>query len=130
MDVIARATLDTGRENYPVQLTANFVKNTDATTAEDTGVWLTAAYGQASQPKSYRFAYAYARIEEDAVLSAFTFSDSPGRNIWMHRTVVSYMAAPRVHLDFMGIFTKRLLTAPDELNALLKRTQLDARISF
>ncbi len=130
VDVIARATFDTGRPNYPVQLTANFVKNTDAASNEDSGVWITAAYGQASVPKSVRLAYTYARIEQDAVLSAFTFSDSPGTNIWMHRPTVSYMIAPRVHLDFIGIFTKKLLVGPGELNTLLKRTQLDARIAF
>ena len=130
VDVVARATLHTGRPGYPVQLTTNVVKNTDAATDEDFGVWLTAAYGQAAQPRSYRLAYTFARIEQDAVLSAFTFSDSPGTNIWMHRTTLSYRVAARIHIDFIGIFTKKLLEAPGELNTLLKRTQLDTRISF
>ena len=130
VDVIARATLETGRENYPVQLTANFVKNTEAAHDDDSGLWLMASYGQASQPKSYQLGYTYARIEEDAVLSAFTFSDNPGTNMWMHRTTVSYMIARRVHLDFTGIFTKKLNVGPNDPNNLLKRTQLDARISF
>ena len=130
VDVVAQATLDTGRPSYPVQLTANVVKNTDAVTNEDLGIWVTAAYGLASQPKSYRLAHTFARIEQDAALSMFNFSDMPGTNIWMHRTVVSYMVAPRVHLDFTSIFTKKLLVAPGELNTLLKRTQIDARISF
>ena len=130
VDLIARATFDTGRATYPVQLTANWVTNTQAATSEDSGIWLTAAYGQASEPKTYRLAYTFARIEQDAVLSALTFSDSPGTNIKMSRVTVSYMVLPRLHLDFIGIFTTKLLVEPGDPNNLLKRTQLDARISF
>ncbi len=130
VDVIARATFDTGRQNYPAQFTANVVKNTDAGSDDDRGVWLTAAYGSASTPRTYRLAYTLARIERDAVVSTFNFSDAPGTNIRMHRTVVSYMVARGVHLDFIGIFTKKLLVAPGELNSLLKRTQLDMRFAF
>ncbi len=130
VDVIARATFDIGRPNYPVQFTANFVKNTDAGSDDDRGVWLTAAYGRASTPRTYRLAYTLARIERDAVLSTFNFSDAPGTNMRMHRTVVSYMLARGVHLDFIGIFTKKLMVAPGELNTLLKRTQLDVRFAF
>ena len=130
IDVIAQATLDTGRPNYPLQLTADWVKNTRATTGEDAGIWLTAAYGQASQPRTYRLVYTFARIEEDAVLSAFTFSDSPGTNIRMNRVTVSYMVMPRLHLDFIGILTTKLLVEPGDPDSLLKRTQLDVRMSF
>jgi hypothetical protein len=130
IDVIGRATLDTGRPDYPVQFTVNFVKNIDAVTDEDAGIWVTAAYGRASEPRSYRLAYTFARVEEDAVLSALNFSDMPGTNLKMHRVVVSYMVAPRVHLDFTGIFTTRLTVAPGALNTVLKRPQVDMRFSF
>jgi len=35
-----------------------------------------------------------------------------------------------VHLDFTGIFTKKLAVSAGASNKLLKRTQLDARVSF
>ncbi len=130
VDVIARATFDTGREHYPLQLVANVVKNIDAASDEDRGVWLTVAYGSASAPRTYRLDYTYAHIERDAVLSVFTFSDSLATNTWMHRSTVTYMVAPHVHLDFIGIFSKKLVTAPGELNTLLKRTHVDVRLSF
>ena len=130
VDVIGRATLDTGRPNYPVQLTVDFVKNIDAATGEDSGLWMTAAYGQASEPKSYRLAYTYARVEQDAVLSALNFSDMPGTNLKMHRVVLSYMVAPRVHLDFTAIFTRKLQLSPGERDTLLRRPQIDMRFSF
>jgi hypothetical protein len=111
-------------------LTANFVKNTKAATSEDYGYWLTAAYGSASEPGAFQLSYTYAHIEREAVLSVFTFSDTPGTNIEMHQPVISYMIAPRVHLDFTGIFTKKLAVSAGASNKLLKRTQLDARVSF
>ncbi len=130
VDLIARGTFDTGRANYPIELTANFVKNTKAATSEDYGYWLTAAYGSASEPGAFQLSYTYAHIEREAVLSVFTFSDTPGTNIEMHQPIISYMIAPRVHLDFTGIFTKKLAVSAGASNKLLKRTQLDARVSF
>mgnify|MGYP000002178703 FL=1 len=130
VDLIANGTFDTGRSDYPIELTANFVKNTKAETSEDFGYWLTAAYGSASKPGTFQLSYTYAHIEREAVLSVFTFSDTPGTNIQMHQPVISYMIAPRVHLDFTGIFTKKLAVSASASNKLLKRTQLDARVSF
>jgi hypothetical protein len=54
----------------------------------------------------------------------------PGTNLKMHRVVVSDMVAQGVHLDFKGIFTRKLRLSPGEGDLLLKRPQVDVRFSF
>ena len=130
LDIIARATVSTGHPSYPLQLTANMVKNTKAATDEDFGIWVTAAIGRASEPGSFQVTYTFARVERDAALSAFSYSDNRGTNVSMHEPTVSYMVAPGIHVDFNVVLTKRLSIAAGQLNTLHKRTRLDARISF
>ena len=130
LDIIARATVSTGHPGYPLQLTANMVKNTKAATDEDFGIWLTAAVGRASEPRSFQFTYTFARVEREAALSAFSYSDNRGTNVSMHEPTVSYMVAPGIHIDFNVVLTKRLSIAAGQLNTLHKRTRLDARIAF
>ena len=106
------------------------VKNTKAVTDEDFGIWLTAAVGRASEPRSFQFTYTFARVEREAALSAFSYSDNRGTNVSMHEPTVSYMVAPGIHIDFNVVLTKRLSIAAGQLNTLHKRTRLDARIAF
>ena len=130
LDIIARATVSTGHPGYPLQFTANMVKNTKAVTDEDFGIWVTAVLGLASEPGSFQFTYTFARVERDAALSAFSYSDNRGTNVSMHEPTVSYMVAPGIHIDFNVVFTKTLSIAAGQLNTLHKRPRLDVRISF
>jgi hypothetical protein len=131
VDAIAQATFKTGRANYPLVASADFVVNIRAASDRDAGLWLTAEYGTASTPGTFAATYTYARIEQDAVLSAFNYSDMvPATNVVTSIGTFSYMAARRVHFDFTAIWTKLLELEPAQPNPLTTRIQIDARVSF
>jgi hypothetical protein len=128
VDVIVQADLETGRRAYPVTLLADLVTNTGAANgSEDTGVWLVAGYGRAAEPKTYAVIYTFARIERDAVVSTFNFSDIPHTNSRVHMVGLSYMPVRRVNLDATAIFSN-VLDGPPE--PWLTRLQVDARFTF
>ncbi|HUE89642.1 MAG TPA: putative porin [Vicinamibacterales bacterium] len=131
VDAIAQMTFDTGRPQYPLTLLADYVVNTRAADDEDSGIWLVGSYGRAASVKAYSVSYTFARIERDAVVSAFNFSDmGPASNVVMNMASFSFMPINRLNLDATAIFTRRLRVPAGDPNALLKRIQVDARISF
>lgn len=131
VDVIAQMTVNTGRPQYPLTLLADYVVNTRAADDQDTGIWLVGSYGRAASLKAYSVSYTFARIERDAVVSAFNFSDmGPATNVVMNMAAFSFMPINRLNLDATAILTRRLRVPTGDANALLKRIQIDARISF
>ncbi len=63
---------------FPIGLFGNYVKNTVASTSNDTG-WLAGfKLNQAKDPGSWEFSYNYRDLQADAVLGAFTDSDFIG----------------------------------------------------
>lgn len=130
IDTIATGTVVTRWPNYPVTLLADFVRNVDAATDQDTGAWVTAGVGRAATPKTAAFTYTYGRIEQDAVMRTFNFSDIPGTNVSMNMLAASYMPAPRLNIDFTTILTKPLVSTPGPAANMLTRIQLDARVTF
>lgn len=131
VDFITQATFDTGRTDYPLQAVADFVVNTKAANSDDTGVWLAGSYGRAATPKTYAVTYTFARVERDAVVSAYNFSDmGPASNVFMNMATFSYAPKSRVNLDFIAILTKLIDVPVGGTNPLLKRIQIDARVGF
>jgi hypothetical protein len=131
VDAVAQVTLDTGRPHYPLTVLADFVVNTRAVDDEASGIWLVGSYGRAASLKTYSVSYSFARIERDAVLSAFNFSDmGPATNVVMNMASFSFMPINRLNLDATAILTRRLRVPAGDPNALLTRIQIDARISF
>jgi hypothetical protein len=130
VDVIVRASLVTRDKRYPVTLLVDWVTNTDAATPEDTGVWAFVGLGEAAEARTFSAGYTFARIEQDAVLGGFNFSDMPASNVRMSMVHLSYAPRARVNLDFTGIFTTRLTVAAGVSNHLLKRIQADVRVRF
>jgi hypothetical protein len=130
VDFIVRATLVTPRQQYPVQVVFDIVKNTRATDDEDLGVMAGVTYGRATEPRTWAAGYTFARIERDAVVSSFAFSDIPASNVRLHRVSWSIGLARRVALDVTGLFTKRLIVAAGAGNVLLTRLQGDLRVGF
>lgn len=131
VDTIAQWTLDTGRADYPLTVTSDVVFNTRAVDEEDTGVWLTGSYGRAAVVNGWSVAYTFARVERDAVLSAYNFSDmGPASNVVMNMTTFSFMPKNRLNLDVIAILTRLLEAPPDASNPMLKRIQIDARVTF
>ena len=130
VDVIGQVTLATARPDYPLRLLADWVTNTRAAGDAETGIWVEAEYGRAARPTTYAVGYTFARVEQDAVLSPFIFSDMPGSNLWLHMVEASYMPQPRLNLDLTLHFSKRLVIAPGASNTWLLRPHIAARIEF
>jgi hypothetical protein len=134
VDSIVQATFDTGRADYPFVVLADFVVNTRAAADEDTGFWLVGTYGRAGALNTYAVSYTFGRVERDAVVSAFNFSDmGPATNVTMNMLTFSFKPADRLNLDFTAILTTPLVRPPGiptSGDASLKRIQLDARVGF
>jgi hypothetical protein len=131
VDVIGQVTFNTGRSQYPLVALADYVKNTRAIDDEDTGLWLAGTYGRAAAVNTYSVGYTFARVERDAVVTAYNFSDmGPASNVVMNMATFSFMPKNRVNLDFIGILTKLLDVPAGSANPILKRIQVDARVTF
>ncbi len=131
VDLIGQVTFNTGRPQYPFAALADVVVNTRAAGSDNSGVWIAGSYGRATTVKTYAATYTFARVERDAVVSAYNFSDmSPATNVVMNMATFSYMPKNRVNLDFIAILTRRIDVPMGEGNSLLKRIQVDARVSF
>lgn len=131
IDLIGQVTFDTGRPQYPFVALADIVKNTRAATDDDSGVWVVGSYGRAATAKTYLASYTFARVERDAVLSAYNFSDmQPASNVVMNMATFSYSPKNRVNLDFIAILTKLIDPPATNRNPILKRIQIDARVAF
>jgi hypothetical protein len=82
-------------------------------------------------PRTYALSYTFARVERDAVISAFNYSDmGPATNVMMNLAALSYAPANRVNLDVTAILTRLLDVPLAARNPVLTRVQLDARVSF
>jgi hypothetical protein len=86
-----------------------------------------------------QFGYTFMRIEKDAVLTPFNFSDiSQQSDMRGHRFGFSYAADPHVVFTVTGIITERLSgllgpfvpTPPGSLNRPTTRFQLDTVLRF
>jgi hypothetical protein len=86
-----------------------------------------------------QFGYTFLRIEKDAVLTPFNFSDiTQQSDMRGHRLQFSYAADPRVTFSVIGIVTQRLNgvlgafspTPLGSLNRATTRLQFDTVIRF
>ena len=122
VDVIAEATIHTGKAAYPLRLLADFARNTRAATDQNSGLWIEAAYGSPGPTGSWGAGYTSAWVEQDATPSAFVFSDMPGTNTRLHMIETSYVLKTGMSLDATLHLTKRLAVerASDPNNWLLR----------
>jgi hypothetical protein len=153
VDLLARLELKHSKR-FPVMLLFNFVTNTqthDVVTAgpgganlilpnkENNGFWGEVQVGQTRARGDMLFGYTFLRVEKDAVLTPFNFSDiTQQSDMRVHRFVLAYAADPRVTLSLTGIVTQRLhgllgpfaVTPPGSLNRATTRLQFDTAIRF
>jgi hypothetical protein len=152
VDLIARLELRYSKR-FPVTVIADFVTNTqthDVVTAlgtteiilpnhENNGLWAEVQVGQTRAKGDMQFGYTFMRIEKDAVLTPFNFSDvSQQSDMRGHRFGFSYAADPRVIFTVTGIITERLRgllgpfvpTPPGSLNRATTRLQFDTTLRF
>jgi hypothetical protein len=162
VDLIGQLNLTTPSARLPFMLLFDFVTNTqthDVVTAgpggadlllpnhEGQGYWAEFQLGKdvlrLPVDKIARgdaaFNYTFIRIEKDAVLTPFNFSDiAQPSDVRVHRFIVAYAVDPHVTLSFTSNFTQRphgLLgafasTPPGSLNRTTTRLQLDTILRF
>jgi hypothetical protein len=130
VDVIAEATFQTGRADYPVRFLVDVAHNTQAENDRDSGFWVEAEYGRPRAANTWGAGYTYGWIQQDVTPSAFVFSDMPGTNLRLHMVEASYVPKPGLSLDLTLHISKRLEPAPSELDTWLSRLHLAAVIRF
>jgi hypothetical protein len=153
VDMLARLELKQSKR-WPVALLVNFVANTqahDVVTAgpgganlilpnhENQGFWGEVQVGQSKARGDMQLGYTFLRIEKDAVLTPFNFSDvTQQSDMRGHRFQFAYTADPRVTFSVTGIVTERLngllgpfaATPSGSLNRSTFRLQFDTVLKF
>jgi uncharacterized coiled-coil protein SlyX len=153
VDLLARLEFKQSKR-FPVTVLLNFVTNTqvhDVVTAgpagadliipnnEKHGFWGEVQVGSTKARGDIQLGYTFLRIQKDAVLTPFNFSDvTQQSDLRGHRFQFAYAADPRVTLTATGIITERpngLLgpfapTPPGSLNRSTFRLQFDTVVKF
>lgn len=146
LDTIARLDVNTWSSRWPLMLQFNFASNTRACAnlvnitgtlpacdaSDRNAYWAEVQLGQGRETRDVQFGYTFIRIEKEAVLGAFNFSDmrAPTNNL-NHRVNFSYQVNRNMQLGFTGLFGRQLVTtlSPTE-ERILKRYQFDAIYKF
>jgi len=153
VDALARIEFKQSKR-WPVTVLLNLVTNTqvhDVVTAgptgadvllpnhENHGFWGEVQVGATKVRGDMQLGYTFLRIEKDAVLTPFNFSDvTQQSDIRGHRFQFAYAADPRVTLAVTGIVTQRpngllgpfVPTPPGSLNRSTFRLQFDTVLKF
>lgn len=153
VDIIGRLDL-TQSKRFPVALILNYVTNTQTRSVvaagtnganvlqpnhENKGFWAEVSAGKTKARGDLFFDYTFTRIEKDAVLTPFNFSDiAQQSDIRANRVIFTYTVDPRVLLTATGIFTQRangllgvFTAAPaNSLNRQTVRLQFDTTFRF
>ena len=106
---------------------------------EKHGFWGEIQVGATKARGDMQLGYTFMRIEKDAVLTPFNFSDiTQQSDMRGHRFQFSYVVDPRVTFSVIGIVTQRpngvlgpfATTPPGSLNRATTRLQFDTVIRF
>lgn len=132
VDVLGNLTWQaSGR--WPVSFTFDYVHNaTGRVKDEKDAFWIGGQVGQTREKGDWLFGYYYTRIEQDAVLVPFNFSDILASNSRAHMPTVAYQIANNVQFQWSGLFSQRankiVLTSLD--NRYINRLQFDVIYKF
>ena len=153
VDMLARLELKHSKR-FPVAIVLDFVTNTQTHAVvmagpggadlllpnhENHGFWGEVQVGKTKDRGDIQFGYTFLRIEKDAVLTPFNFSDiTQQSDMRGHRLQFSYAADPRVTFTVTGIVTERpngllgpfAATPPGSLNRATTRLQFDTVLKF
>lgn len=148
-DSILRADLDTGIQRLPVYVLFNYAENTRACSNlqafVDAGVappacdknqrhayWAEAQFGQTKNKNDFRIGYTFMRIERDAVVGAFNFSEiRRPTNVAEHRFDAFFQASKNITLGFTGFTGHQLVNSQSpSRERYLKRLQFDTIFAF
>ncbi|HKS41131.1 MAG TPA: putative porin [Blastocatellia bacterium] len=131
-DVLGNLTWQAGRR-MPVTFTFDYVRNlTSRIDDEKNGYWAGVQVGQTREVRDWLIGYTFTRIEQDAVLVPFNFSDILASNSRVHIPTFAYQVANGVTLQWTGLFSQRVnkvvLISPS--NRWLNRMQFDVIYKF
>ncbi|HEX8844787.1 MAG TPA: putative porin [Pyrinomonadaceae bacterium] len=153
VDLIGRLDL-THSARFPITLLLDFVVNTQAHDVsvdapgggiaflpnhENRGYWAELQVGRSRERGDLQFGYTFLRIEKDAVLTPFNFSDlTQQSDTRVHRLLFNYTADPHVVLSFISIINQRPnglagafgTTPAGSLNRPTTRLQFDTIFRF
>jgi hypothetical protein len=149
VDAIMRLDFDTGLKRFPIYALADFAQNTRACSNLGTFVaagvaapacnpherhayWGELQFGQTKTKGDLRLGYTFMRVERDAVLAAFNFSDlRQPTNVVEHRVEAYYQLFPHVQVGTTGLIGRQILNGQSPtLERWLKRWQFDTIYSF
>ncbi len=141
LNLIGRVDIDTGKSRWPLMLQLDFTNNTRPCTnifvatcnpRDRSGWWGEVQVGKTAEKGDINFGYTFIRIEREAVLAAFNFSDlrSP-TNVVTHRFNFGYQAFKNITLAYTLLVGRQLQTAtsPTE-EPWQKRMQFDVVYKF
>lgn len=153
VDIIGRVDLFS-KKKFPVMLLFDYVKNTkvqDVIIAganganvflpnkEDSGYWAEFQMGKTKNRGDWLVDYTFLRIEKDAVLSPFNYSDLfQQTDVRAHRFMFNYAIDPKVIFSVTTVFTQRANgfngvfgnTPAGSLNGFTKRFHFDTIFRF
>lgn len=140
LDLIGRLDINTGSSRWPLMLQLDFVNNTRAcanvalttcNSRDRSGWWAEGQLGRTSELHDIKFGYTFIRIEREAVLAAFNFSDlRQSTNVVTHRLNFGYQAYRNVTLNYTLLVGRALTTVSSPTEPWLKRMQFDAVYKF
>jgi hypothetical protein len=118
---------------FPVTFTFDYVRNlTGRVDDEKNGYWVGALVGRTREKGDWLFGYYFTRIEQDAVLVPFNFSDILASNSRVHMPTIGYQISNNVTAQWTGLFSQRVnrvvLLSPE--NRFLNRMQFDVIYKF
>lgn len=132
LDVLGNLTWQ-ATDRLPVTFTFDYVHNlTGRVSDEKNGYWVGAQLGQAREKGDWLFGYYFTRIEQDAVLVPFNFSDILASNSRAHMPTFGYQIANNVTAQWTGLFSQRVnrVVPVSPENRYLNRMQFDVIYKF
>ena len=132
LDILGNLTWQ-ARSRVPVTFTFDYVRNMSSRAeGEEDGYWAGVQIGQNREPGDWLLGYTFTRIEQDAVLVPFNFSDILPSNSRVHIPTFGYQVANGVTLQWTGLFSQRVnkVVPLSPVNRWLNRMQFDVLYRF
>ncbi len=120
-------------DHFPITLTLDYARNMSDKLdllRERNAYWVEFKVGQTKEKGDVEFTYTFDRVQQDAVLSVFSFDDFLGTNSRNNRVTGAYTLNKNVYFQFIGLFSQKFNVAKGVDNRTSKRVQLDINYRF
>jgi hypothetical protein len=132
LDILGNVTWQAS-SRVPVAFVFDYVRNLSSRIDdEQNGYWAGVQVGQTREQGDWTVGYTFTRIEQDAVLVPFNFSDILASNSRVHLPTFAYQVASGVTLQWTGLFSQRVnkIVPLSPVNRWLNRMQFDVIYKF